>query len=227
MKTSYHILYICLFFMASSGAMAQNGRTLTDEDIETIIRATQNNMQCPEPTERVVYRNQGSTAKLSIMLAGGLNYMQGAYSRDFNFESNRVSWHGELMLGYSYVTPSGNGGSTLGLFGRIGNTSADALERFNIDAGIDENMMYNADNYFLNIEGGAILLEVFRISTGIGVQEYATATSDVNRAFYYSTTAGLHLGTRNFKFLIEANFNYGRNIGQTIVRPQVGLGIRL
>ncbi len=92
---------------------------------------------------------------------------------------------------------------------------------------INEGMVYEEQNLYYNVEGGVIIAEVLRISSGMGFQEYASLTSDMNRAAYYSTTAGLHLGSRNFKLLIEANFMYGRNLLETIIRPHIGLGIRL
>lgn len=218
-------LLIALFLLSPCLAFTQSsGRIYTDEDIEKIIQQEKEN--CPETKERILVQDQGSSGKISLMIAGGINYMHGAINDDPGLDSDLANWQGEVMLGYSYVTSKG-GGSTLGVFGRVGNTSSDGLDKLNSDALINESLVADEQNLYYNIEGGVIIAEVLRISTGMGFQEYQSQTSDMNRAAYYSTTAGLHIGSKNFKLMIDANFMYGRDLQETIIRPNIGLGIRL
>jgi hypothetical protein len=233
MKISKWVGLIALFAMVWGQVSAQKTFLLTEQEMEKL--RNEKDCNCPPVKEQVVIRevpvvaNQGG--RLSLLLSGGGNYLYGADIADKStFEADYLSWQAELMLGVTYGGGKIGKGSTFGAFLRGGNTTRQGVERFLQETDIVGGVFERAEqNIFANLEAGAILFELIRVSTGLGFQEYKNLDESLQRINYYSTTAGLHLGSKNVKLIIELNFMYGRDLGNsnTMIRPMAGLGIKL
>jgi hypothetical protein len=99
-----------------------------------------------------------------------------------------------------------------------------------ITTAIDQN---SANNVY-NIEGGLLIGEVFRISTGVGQQIFnkQTLVSDDGVNFettylkYNSTTVGFNFNVSAVSIIVNCNFQYGQDYTKTVIVPSAGLMLR-
>ena len=90
-------------------------------------------------------------------------------------------------------------------------------------------------NSFYRLEGGVVLGEILRLSTGVGEQMFdeQTLTSGGNimlnatRLEYYSSTAGFQFNISNLSVLFNVNFAYGKDFDRTVMTPSAGILFRL
>ncbi|HZW65755.1 MAG TPA: hypothetical protein VFF23_08720, partial [Hanamia sp.] len=92
----------------------------------------------------------------------------------------------------------------------------------------------NSANNVYNIEGGLLIGEVFRVSTGVGQQIFnkQTLVSDDGVNFettylkYNSTTLGFNFNVSAISVIINCNFQYGQDYTKTVIVPSAGLMLR-
>jgi hypothetical protein len=200
--------------------------TYTEKELKEFFKDNPEYCDCEEESKKVKTIELVDNGKVSFMLSGGLNYLYG--TEDTNNESfNRdyASWFGEAMLGYRYFGKNGKGGTTIALFGSFGNTSNSATERLLLAKTDNQIIEDNRDNFYYNIEGGVVLLQALRLSTGFGTQRYYLSDGTEERTSYLSSTFALHIGPENFKVIPSLNILYGSNFNETIYRPQLQLGL--
>jgi hypothetical protein len=171
---------------------------------------------------------------LAIGLGGSVNYYYGPTDRNFNsFEMDRVSGQADGMLALRLRRNNGGNGTLLGVFGTFGLMNRTTLNQMLLDQGYVSTLVNNQSrtNSFYRLEGGVVLGEILRLSTGVGEQMFdeQTLTSGGNVMLnatslkYYSSTAGFMFNISNVSLLFNVNFAYGKDYDQTVVTPSVGL----
>ena len=224
-------MYICLGFFPIL-LHAQENELFEEYDSEVAelrekVRQQENTLNkrqdCSSPKERK------SETGVTLNIGGGVNYMYGADSfTNEKFDNDFLSWKGNILLGYTYNANEKGKGSTIGLFGTIGNTAEKSLTKIFSDGGISETLNVGEDNNrFYNVEAGVIFFEIFRASTGMGRQDYTNNIQERKNFMYYSTTLGIHIPLRGLKISLDLNQMYGRDLGKTILRPMAGLYFQL
>jgi hypothetical protein len=166
-----------------------------------------------------------SVGKAVLMIGGGANYLYGTESSaNEEYDNTLISWQGNVMIGYQYVAQRGRG-STIGVFGIGGNTPERSMLRILDQAGIvATTLKANEDNnYYYQVEGGVILFNIIRASTGMGFQNYKDNADENQTIMYYSTTVGLHLPLGPVRITLDVNQMYGRDFNKTLYRPVAGL----
>ncbi|MBD3748492.1 MAG: hypothetical protein IE931_03255 [Sphingobacteriales bacterium] len=186
-----------------------------------------------------VAKDQNDGNILRIKLGAGATYYYGAYDQSFdNFNNDRLNYQVNLSLGLALSKSSHP--TILGLFGNMGFKNSKTVNFIFQDqdytlTGANANQMQPNINNSYQIEAGLRLANVLRISTGYGRQYFEERTLINNKdgsvktlksLDYYSTTAGLQIGTGVVGFFIDANFNYGLDFNQTTITPSAGLQLQ-
>ncbi|GAO31269.1 hypothetical protein [Geofilum rubicundum] len=194
MKTNKKIMLVGWFLMTGAFVFAQN--------------------QEPAPTP----------AKSGIVLHLGpsVNYFQGQQSGSYQeFERKRINFQLNAFLGY--LSPRGGASNSIGVFGTAGYTNEYTLDEILSIQDIDViNLESSSYNTFYQIEGGMIISNALRLSTGVGSQDYSTALSDESLD-YLSSTAGLMINFGNVMWSLDANINYGWDYTHTTLKFSTGL----
>jgi hypothetical protein len=176
---------------------------------------------------------------LHIKLGGGAVYYYGAYDKSFNnFENDRLNYQANLSLGLALNKSKSP--TIIGVFGSMGFINAKTIDfilqdqDYTLIGSNAANIQPNINNSY-QVEFGLRLANVLRISTGAGRQFFEERTlinpengtiSTVNHLDYYSTTLGLQIGKGALGFFIDANFNYGLDFNNSILKPVAGLQLQ-
>lgn len=83
---------------------------------------------------------------------------------------------------------------------------------------------------YLEIEGGVLISELFRMSAGYGINYFGVDTSNPNTPSdqnYYTTTMGFYLGQKNFKFHVLGTALFSQQENSIAFRPVAGMDIKL
>jgi hypothetical protein len=88
-----------------------------------------------------------------------------------------------------------------------------------------------SSNNFYAIDGGVLIGEILRLSTGVGSQLYNDQTIASSNGInfqstqlnYYSSTVGFNFNISNVAIILNCNFNYGKDYTKTIIKPSAGL----
>ena len=174
---------------------------------------------------------------LAIGLGGGVNYYYGPTSRNFdNFETDRVNWQLDGLLGLSLGRNKSGNRTLLAAFGTFGFTNRTTLRQMLADQNyVTIATSQSAMNNFYRLEGGLLLGEIFRLSTGVGQQMFNEQTlvsgSEVklNATYlqYQSSTAGFQFNVSSVAVMVNVNFAYGKDLNRTVITPTAGVMFRL
>jgi hypothetical protein len=218
-------LIVVFIFIVTESLYSQSAfNVYTEDEVRQTNRVNAVNGSYQEKQLVLKSRSVGS---YTLMLGGGLNYLHGSDDKEFSFDPDLLGWDGEFMIGYTYYNYSGNDGASIGIFFRGGVLPYVSLEKLITEGGLVESLSSKDNNIFYNIEGGVLLGSFFRISTGLGFQEYESGSGDLRRIVYYSTTPGIMIGSGTIKLLVYLNLMYGRDLQQTIYKPGIGLILKL
>lgn len=178
---------------------------------------------------------------LVIGLGGSANYYYGPTGRNFNsFEMERLNGQVDGLAGIRLRRNKSGNGTLLGVFGTYGLINRSTLNQVFRDQNYITSPLVNQSrtNSFYRLEGGVVLGEVLRLSTGVGEQMFdeqtlasGTNVTDVRTAAtslqYYSSTAGFQFNISNMALVVNVNFAYGKDYSRTVVTPSAGLLFRL
>ena len=169
--------------------------------------------------KKVKYKTSKGSGILTFKLGGYLNYTMGDVENlPTSFDSRVLSGHGTAMLGYRFGNRRKK--SCFGVFGSYGKYSEEATAILSPAAGNESQLS------FLEIEGGFIFNEWFRLSGGWGRDQLSGEGDDGSRN-YIPATVGFSFGPRNFKFELNNTMIFPREEDQILWRPSVGLAIKL
>jgi len=182
-------------------------------------------------------QNKNNTRSgIAVSIGGAANYYYGPGDRNFGkFENDRLNWQLNGMLGLTIARDKNDHRTMLAGFGNFGMNNAKTVEHIFDDQGyITTALNQNSQNNVYQIEGGLLVAEVFRISTGVGQQIFNKQIIASNNGIdiqstslkYNSTTVGFNLNVSSVAIIIDCNFNYGKDYSTTVVKPSAGLMLR-
>lgn len=170
---------------------------------------------------------------IGISIGAAADYYYGKSSRNFSkFEDERVNWHLSGVFGLTITRDKAGKRTFLAAFGNYGFNNNHTVKFILEDQDFSTTATSQSKtNNFFTFEGGIIFSEVFRISTGVGQQNFndqsLTHTGGMPKTRgslkYYSTTAGFRLGLGKIVWTIDCNFNYGKDYDNTVITPSTGL----
>ncbi len=205
------IVFILLFFSAFS-AKAQNN-----------FRNNQNS-------------NDSKNSGIVVSLGAAANYYYGPGNRNFDkYENDRLNWQANGMLGLTIARDKSGHRTMLAGFGSFGMNNSETVSHIFEDQGYTTLATgQNSNNNVYRIEGGLLIGEVFRISTGVGQQIFnkQTIASDngiqikATSLKYNSTTVGFNFNVSAVAIIINCNFEYGQDYTKTVIVPSAGLMLR-
>ena len=183
-------------------------------------------------------RAQNHNGVLAVELGASVNYYYGLTDRNFGkFENDRVNWQLNGLLGLTLARDRADRRTMIAAFGGFGfnnNQTISALLQDQQYTTLAQNQA--SSNNFYQLEGGIVIADLIRISTGVGQQNFNSQilvsnngiSTNVSSLKYNSTTVGLKFVPCNFLALnLNCNFEYGQDFNKTIINPNLGLTFRL
>lgn len=177
--------------------------------------------------------NAGTSNGVVVSLGAAANYYYGPGDRNFDkYESDRLNWQVNGMLGLTIARSNSGRRTMLAGFGSFGMNNAKTVSHILDDQGyVTTATGQNSNNNVYELEGGLLIGEVFRISTGVGQQVFnkQTILSDngistlATSLKYNSTTVGFNFNVSAVAIIINCNFDYGQDYTKTVIKPSAGL----
>lgn len=180
--------------------------------------------------------NTKKNSGIVISLGAEANYYYGPGNRNFDkYENDRLNWQIDGMLGLTIARGESGRRTMLAGFGSFGMNNAKTVSRIFEDQGYTTTATnQNSNNNVYQLEGGLLIGEVFRISTGVGQQIFNKQTlltdngltTSATSLKYNSTTVGFNFNVSAVAIIINCSFNYGQDYTKTVIRPSAGLMLR-
>ncbi len=182
-------------------------------------------------------QNDKKSSGFVVSLGAAANYYYGPTNRNFDeYESNRVNWQVNGLLGITLTRDKNDRRTMLAGFGNYGINNASTMKHIFEDQGFTTGTApQSSSNNFYQLEGGVLFAEVLRLSTGVGKQvfnEQAIASSGggiqlkAKTLRYTSSTVGFNFNIASVAIIVNVNFNYGRDYTNTVIIPSTGLMLR-
>jgi len=156
---------------------------------------------------------------LSLKLGGNANLLFDDVNNFSNLDNsinNQVSYNFNAMVGFNLGKAKKN--TTLGIFGNFGKYNAN-------NPTLLGNNLFSSTNNFLEIEGGFLIKEFFRISGGFGYSSSNAISFSSNN--YATFSSGFSVGPKWLKLDILNTLIIPKNNQKLIYRPSVGLALVL
>lgn len=180
--------------------------------------------------------NNNRKSGIVISLGAAANYYYGPGDENFGkFDNDRLNWQINGMLGLTIARDRNGHRTMLAGFGSFGLNDAQTVQHIFDDQGYvtlatDE----NSSNNVYQLEGGLLIAEVFRISTGVGQQIFTKQvlasdngiSLEATSLKYNSTTVGFNFNVSAVAITINCSFNYGQDYTKTVIVPSAGLMLR-
>lgn len=181
--------------------------------------------------------NNNRSNGIAVSLGASANYYYGPGDRNFGeFEDDRLNYQLNGMLGLTIARDNNYRRTMIAGFGSFGINNAKTIGNIFDDQGyITTALNQNSANNFYQLEGGLLVAEVFRISTGVGQQVFnkqaiASTTDGIELQAtslkYNSTTVGFNFNVSAVAIAINCNFEYGQDYTKTVIVPSAGLMLR-
>ena len=181
-------------------------------------------------------RNDSRSSGIAVSLGAAANYYYGPGNQNFDkYQSDRLNWQINGMLGLTIARSQSGRRTMIAGFGSFGMNNDETVKQiFEDQKYITTATDQNSANNVYNIEGGLLIGEVFRVSTGVGQQIFnkQTLVSDDGVNFettylkYNSTTLGFNFNVSAVSVIINCNFQYGQDYTKTVIVPSAGLMLR-
>ena len=177
-----------------------------------------------------------SSIGISIGALG--NYYYGPGDRNLgDFENNRLNYQLSGMLGITLSRDKNDHRTMLAGFGTFGLNNDKTISNILADQNYTTSAttQSNKNNLYL-LEGGLLIAEVFRISTGIGQQNFdeqtliasdGTIMTDQRSLKFNSTTVGFNFNLASVAITVNCNFASGKDFVRTVIIPSAGIMLRL
>jgi hypothetical protein len=193
---------------------------------EPIIQNSKQDVQPSYTNESTITNESNSkTTKtkrhklLSLKLGGNANLLFDDVNNFSNLDNsinNQVSYNFNAMVGFNLGKAKKN--TTLGIFGNFGKYNAN-------NPTLLGNNLFSSTNNFLEIEGGFLIKEFFRISGGFGYSSSNAISFSSNN--YATFSSGFSIGPKWLKLDILNTLIIPKNNQKLIYRPSVGLALVL
>lgn len=184
-------------------------------------------------------RNDNSNNKsngIAVSLGAAVNYYYGPGDRNFGkFDDDRLNWQINGMLGLTIARDKNDHRTMIAGFGSFGMNNAKTVNHIFDDQGYISLLPdQNSNNNVYQLEGGLLIAEVFRISTGVGQQVFNKQVlvsgngiqTEATSLKYNSTTVGFNFNVSAVAITINCGFNYGQDYTKTVIVPSAGLMLR-
>jgi hypothetical protein len=178
-------------------------------------------------------RNNG----LALEFGAAVNYYHGLPDRNFgSFENDRINWQANGTLGITLARDKADRRTMIAAFGGLGFNNKTTITHLLADQQYTTLALEQAGtNNFYQLEGGFIFADLFRISTGVGQQNFNSqplvsadgVQTNATHLKFYSSTVGIKLNLRSVTWVINCNFAYGKDYNKTVMTPGTGLMFRL
>lgn len=175
-------------------------------------------------------------SRINGSIGASVNYYYGQGDRNFGkFENERINWHINGMLGLVLGQNNDKKRTMIAIFGQYGFNNEKTIGQLLQDHNFTTSAVTQSDvNNFYQIEGGLLIAEILRISTGFGQQNFdkqiLTATNgSINNTRllkYYSSTVGFQFNFSVVCLILNCNFAYGNEFNNTVITPSAGLQFR-
>lgn len=170
---------------------------------------------------------------LGVLLGATVNYYYGLPDRNFDqFENNRVNWQLNGALGITLARDKVGRRTMIAAFGGLGFNNSSTIKQLLQDQQYTTAATRQSGaNNFYQLEGGVIIADVLRLSTGVGQQNFnqqilvSPDGLSLNAKYlkYNSSTVGFNLNFGNVAWVINCNFAYGQDYHKTVITPATGL----
>ena len=180
--------------------------------------------------------NQSSA--IAISLGAAANYYYGPGDRNFGeYENERLNWQINGLLGLTLLRDKNGHRTMLAGFGSLGFLNESTIKNILSDQGYVSTRINQANtNNFYQLEGGLLIGEILRVSTGVGQQNFETQALvgpngnirlNAKSLKYNSTTVGFNFNLTVVALNINVNFAHGMDYEKTVITPSAGLMLRL
>ncbi|HEY5391988.1 MAG TPA: hypothetical protein VIJ57_07730 [Hanamia sp.] len=179
---------------------------------------------------------QNRNSGIAVSIGAAANYYYGPGDENFGkYDNDRLNWQANGMLGLTIARDKNGHRTMLAGFGSFGMNNSSTLGHILDDQGyVTTALNQNSSNNFYQLEGGLLIGEVFRISTGVGQQVFNKQTlastdgikAGITSLKYNSTTVGFNFNVAAVAIIINCNFEYGQDFTKTVVVPSAGLMLR-
>lgn len=173
---------------------------------------------------------------IAVQLGAAANYYYGQGSRNFeSFDQERLNYQLNGMLGITLLRDNNDHRTMIAGFGSAGLTNRSTLNNIFNDQGYTPVLADQSNsNIVYKMEGGLLIAELLRISTGVGQQVFNEQTLvsgdgvelNTTSLQYYSSTVGFNLNVSTIAIVLDINFNYGKDYTKTVIIPSAGLMFR-
>jgi hypothetical protein len=173
---------------------------------------------------------------LALELGASLNYYYGEPGQNIDkFENDRVNWQLNGMLGITIAKDRADRRTMLAAFGAFGFNNSNTLASLLQDQQYTSAATSQAqENNFYQVEGGIMILDMIRLSTGVGQQNFNSqsliySNGILTNATYFkynSSTVGVKLNLGPVAWTLNCNFAYGQDYNKTVITPNTGLMLR-
>ena len=180
--------------------------------------------------------NDSKRSGIVVSLGAAANYYYGPGNTNFDkYQSDRLNWQVNGMLGLTIARSESGRRTMIAGFGSFGMNKENTVKQILDDQGyVTTAINQNSNNNVYQLEGGLLIGEVFRVSTGVGQQIFnkQTLLSDNGVNFqttnlkYNSTTVGFNFNVSAVSIIINCNFEYGQDYTKTVIVPSAGLMLR-
>ena len=161
--------------------------------------------------------------RANLRIGANYNFQNGS-SFDSLFRSNKGSLQGNIFLGYRF-DPNGSSANYFGLFGAVSSITPASLYQMRADQALILPSTYTIEKAsVMEIEGGFIFGDWFRISAGPGVMRVPTTGNNSIKYKYFSGTTGVSFNLGKLKFNMNASSLFGGDLKKNVWRAGVGLG---
>lgn len=174
---------------------------------------------------------------VAIAIGASINYYYGPGDENFGkFDDDRLNWKADGMLGITIARDRNDHRTMIAGFGSFGMNNSKTVGHILDDQNyITTAISQSNSNNVYQLEGGLLIAELFRISTGVGQQIFnkQDLVSTTNGAKlgatslkYNSTTVGFNFNVSAVSITLNCNFQYGQDFDKTIIVPSAGLLLR-
>jgi len=177
-----------------------------------------------------------SKSGIAVQLGAAANYYYGQGNHNFNsFDNDRVNYQVDGMLGLTILRDKNDRRTMIAGFGTAGLNNRSTIKNIFDDQGYTPILADQSNaNIVYKLEGGLLIGELLRISTGVGQQVFDEQTLvsrdginlNTTSLQFYSTTVGFNLNVSTVAIVVNVNFNYGKDYNKTVVIPSAGLMFR-
>ncbi len=168
-----------------------------------------------------------------VAIGASGNYYYGPGNVNFSdYDHNRLNWQANGMLGLTLARDKSGRRTMLAGFGTYGLNSSSTVNQIFKDQGYTTlATSQSSSNNMYQLEGGLLIAEVFRISTGVGQQlfkkQILTSSNSIDLEAtslkYNSTTVGFNFNISALAIILNCSFEYGQDYSKTVIVPSAGL----